>query len=259
MSIQGGCSYNCRKGKIYVGGKWEKCPECSGKRDREAKGAVGEDGRKIAEKLNLKEQATGLLFESSYGFTVYSLFDIKPETVKPIANALETLIKQASVGEVPFDSYVINAGWRADMDKFLYPYCMRLWKSGVNVLPLIDSVELLKLREKSEYFTSAGYKFEDYCKGDMVVLTMLQATTKQEIYAICELFEHRKRNNLSTIAISSTVNREVKKLAVWAREGERKTVFHKIEYIKHSEEAEETKQVNITENNSENSKKPLIF
>lgn len=206
------CPYSCVDGYVYDPYKHIKivCPHCLG--EKRSKVRSGE----VVNELKLPPSLTNGNFVPDAVIVNTELGALEAESVTLVLDKMKTLIKDVSIGILPDESILFNLGRKVIDSNFIAPFLTKAYSSGLSVLPLLSTIDIIKSRHNIDTDNSERpsniVSYDDITSKKVCLVVIDAGSTNEEILAVKGVMQLRARYNLPTIIITHVWNYTVHSL-----------------------------------------------
>ena len=213
------CPYNCNRGKIFLPGIGSQtdCPHCSEIYKAIASGERKDDkNRDIYEILCIPRRYKNIEFSIDTMFSDDIKESITSDSLNSIIENLKSIYNTAIRGEFITSSYLFYLGEKMDILPYIFNLLKQGYASGLKVVPYVNTLELIQLykadEEPLEYKYRQGIElqkelnvtFMDYCRADLVIISIPTVAGKSSINMVQTILNSRRKRGLETIIFSET-------------------------------------------------------
>lgn len=213
------CPNKCVDGKIVDPYQHKKipCPYCAEKREKFAKCDVTDrlSGKTLSEILDLPVSYTGSEFNEDLVIPEFARKNMIPESVDCVLKKLRELITDITIGTIPDHSVMFNLGKKSNEVNFIYPYLIKGYIAGKTLVPLVNAIDICRLRMIYEGSLSSAdsdktYTYKDLLTKDLCVIVIDAGATLTSINAVKGVLQLRAQKNKPTLIFTNSWIKGVK-------------------------------------------------
>lgn len=204
------CPNRCRNGYYIDPYKHKKilCSYCSDKRKKTIQYGLQDKktNKSIEEILNLPNSFSGINFSVDTVIPNFMLKNLEEDSVNEVKEKMRELMNDIAIGVVPDYSIMFNLGSKATENNFICPYLLRAYNAGKTVTPMINLLDLCRLRNDMEIgvkHSDGELSYNDLLTKEVCIIVIDTGATRNSINAVKGLMQLRANKDLSTIIITN--------------------------------------------------------
>lgn len=213
------CQYRCYKGKIYLAStkSMEDCPHCSDIYKKIAQGeSEDETGRDIYKILCIPSRYKNLDADIDMIFPPSILDTTSIQSRNEIIEELKNITNIVHRGNKIDNDYLFYMGVETDILPYVFSLLRRGYSQGFEVVPYINTLELIQLFKLEEEPLDSGCKvgeelkkelgvgYMDYCRAELCIVSLTPSSGRSSINMLFSLLKSRRSRGLYTIVFSET-------------------------------------------------------
>ena len=217
------CPHKCNDGVLYnpYTGVKVPCPYCEEKRKEQVRNAqIKSDGKSVYEILKIERLLTGEDFNMTQLISEkYASSALEETSVAEVEKTLRELLSDVTIGEYPKRSLMFNFGSKAHSEYFIVPYMLKAYENGIKVAPLIDAIDLQRLRYSYENMEDSLFKdlswgedYKDYLTADIVFVRIDAGASKICVNTVKGLMQLRSYKSKPTFIVTDKWSYDVQAL-----------------------------------------------